>query len=203
MQERLGIFDNFAAGADNMTKEDVLTIKAVLLYIIKHSDVDRRDVYSIVKTAYYAQQMHFVKWVLPIFKDKISALPFGPVPSAIYNILRLSRGEEKERQFLGKDGLDTVSAAIGFDNESFYAKEEPDLGCLSQSNIECLDAAIAKVASMEFGNIVKDTHGNEWKRAYGNPCKVMDNLNIAKEGGASDEIVAYLRDVFEWEKKMS
>ena len=40
-----------------MTKEDALTIKAVLLYIIKNSSEGRRDVYSIVKTAYYAQQL--------------------------------------------------------------------------------------------------------------------------------------------------
>ena len=54
-----------------MTKEDALTMKAVLLYIIKNSSEDKRDVYCVIKTAYYAQQLHFAKWALPIFKDKI------------------------------------------------------------------------------------------------------------------------------------
>lgn len=187
-----------------MTREDVLTIKAVLLYIIKNSGEDRRDVYSIVKTAYYAQQLHFVKWALPIFKDRIPALPFGPVPSAIYNILRLSRGEEKERRFLKRDGLDTISDVIGFDNESFFAKEDPDLDCLSESDVECLDEAIRKVASMDFGRIVRDTHGIEWNRAYyDTQNKVMDNLNIAREGGASDDIIEYLREALDWDKNFS
>ena len=125
-----------------MTKDDVQTIKAVLLYIIKNSRDDRRDVYSIVKTAYYAQQLHFVHWALPIFNDRIAVLPFGPVPSNLYNILRLSRGEENERRFLRQEGLDAISDAIGFDSESFYVKEEPDLNYLSESNIECLNEAI-------------------------------------------------------------
>lgn len=186
-----------------MTKEDKLTIKAVLLYIIQNSREDRHDVYSIVKTAYYAQQLHFARWALPIYEDRIAALPFGPVPSTLYNILRLARGEEKERRFLKKEGLDDVANAIGFDNESFSAKEDPDLNYLSKSNIQCLDDAIRKVASMEFGDIVKDTHGVEWNRAYRiGQNKVMDNLNIAREGGADEDIVEYLREALEWKREL-
>lgn len=184
-----------------MREEDVRTLKAVLLYIIKNSGEDRRDVYSIVKTAYYAQQLHFVKWALPIYKDRISALPFGPVPSALYNVLRLSRGEEKERRFLRKEGLDIIADSIGFENESFFAKEEPDLACLSASDIESLDEAIEKVASMDFGKIVRDTHGTEWQRAYYHTqSKVMDNLNIAREGGANEAIIEYLKESLEWDE---
>lgn len=187
-----------------MTKDDVQTIKAVLLYIIKNSRDDRRDVYSIVKTAYYAQQLHFVHWALPIFNDRIAALPFGPVPSNLYNILRLSRGEENERRFLQQEGLDAISDAIGFDSESFYVKEEPDLNYLSESNIECLNEAIQKVAFMNFDNIVKDTHGIEWRRAYcESPNKIMDNLNIAREGGAAEDVVEYLQDALEWKRSLS
>lgn len=183
-----------------MREEDVRTLKAVLLYIISNSGEDRRDVYSIVKTAYYAQQLHFAKWALPIYKDKISALPFGPVPSTLYNILRLSRGEEKERRFLRKEGLDIIADSIGFDNESFYAKEDPDLSCLSASDIESLDEAIRKVASMDFGKIVRDTHGAEWQRAYyQTQNKVMDNLNIAREGGADEAVIEYLKESLEWD----
>lgn len=184
-----------------MTTDEALTIKAVLLYIINHSKSDRRDVYSIVKTAYYAQQLHFAKWALPIYDDRISALPFGPVPSAIYNILRLARGEERERRFLKMNGLDGIAKSIDFDNEKFIAKEDADIRYLSPSAIECLDEAIAKVAGMYFDDIVKDTHGKEWNRAYHNSTsKVMDDLNIAREGGADDSIVEYLRENLELNK---
>lgn len=187
-----------------MTTEDAMTIKAVLLYIIQHSGSGRRDVYSIVKTAYYAQQLHFAKWALPIYDDRIAALPFGPVPSAIYNILRLARGEEKERRFLEKSGLDVAAKAIDFENEDFIAKEEADIRYLSQSAIGCLDEAIAKVAKMNFGDIVKETHGAEWNRAYHDKTsKVMDDLNIAREGGADESIVEYLRENLELNKSFA
>ena len=183
-----------------MTKEDALTMKAVLLYIIKNSSEDKRDVYCIVKTAYYAQQLHFAKWALPIFKDKICALPFGPVPSLMYDILKLSRGEVEAKPFLRKNGVDEIAEAIGWEYESYYTKDEPDMDYLSTSNIECLNEAISKVASMSFSEIKNDTHGEEWNRAYFQSSnKVMDNLNIAREAHASEEAVEYLQETLDWE----
>lgn len=176
--------------------DDIQTLKAVMLYIISHSGSDRRDVYSIVKTAYYAHQMHLARYALPLFKDEIAALPFGPVPSNIYNILKISRGDSAERRYHNNDGLLEIADAICFDAEAFTAREIPDMDYLSASFIECLDAAIAKVGAMNFGEIKNDTHDAEWHRAYynGTGKHLMDELNIAKEGGASDDALAYLAD---------
>ncbi len=184
-----------------MSTDNALIIRAVLLYIIKNSSEERRDVYSIVKTAYYAQQLHLSKWAQPIYRDNIAALPFGPVPSYIYDILKLARGEKSERRFLKKYGLDGVADAIGFNAESFYVKEDPEMDYLSVSNIECLDAAIEKVASMDFDSIAKDTHGEEWKRVfYDESLRFMDDLNIAREGGASEDVISYLQESLEMDK---
>lgn len=178
-----------------MRTDDILKIKAVLLYIIQNSNSDRHDVYSIVKTAYYAQQFHFAKWALPIFKDKIAALKFGPVPSTIYDILKISRGDSSAVRFHKNDTLHLASVAIGFEDESFIAKETPDMDFLSVSEIECLNAAISKVASMGFGEIANDTHGEEWSRVWNDSSlHYMDDLRIAKEGGADDAIVCYLKE---------
>ena len=71
---------------------------------------------------------------------------------------------------------------------------------LSASDVECLDEAISKVAKMSFSEIKDDTHGAEWNRAYFHTQnKVMDNLNIAREADASDEVVHYLQEAFDWE----
>ena len=58
---------------------------------------------------------------------------------------------------------------------------------------------------MDFDNIVKDTHGDEWRRVYysASQGKVMDDLNIAKEGGASEDVVEYLQETLEWDKNFS
>lgn len=47
-------------------KDDILVIKAVLLYILTHSNDGQRDIYSLVKTAYYAQQNHLAQYGTPL-----------------------------------------------------------------------------------------------------------------------------------------
>lgn len=164
-----------------------MTLKAVVLYIIQQSSPNRRDVYCIVKTAFYAQQIQFAESGVPLFKDDIYALPFGPVPSDIYNILKIARGDQNEIAFHKNDGLIDVAASIGFDSECFSAKEAPDLDYLSKSDIDAIDQAIKKVSEMSFDEIKNDTHIQEWDRVSHSKKgkKVMNNLNIAKEGNAS------------------
>ena len=182
--------------------DNILKMKAVLLYILQHSERDRHNVYSIVKTAYYAQQLHFVKWALPLYKDKIAALPFGPVPSTIYDVLKMARGDKKVLAYYGNSPLKLIADTIGFQDEVFYAKEDADCDFLSQSNIECIDEAIAKVASMDFDEIVADTHGDEWNRVWNSKSRFMDDIMIAKEGGADDSIISYLQEALDLEEML-
>ena len=76
--------------------------------------------------------------------------------------------------------------------------ENPDMDYLSQSDIEAIDLAIKKVAEMSYDEIMKDTHSQEWDRVFKSKKgrKVMDNLNIAKEGDASPEMLAYLKEYY-------
>ena len=54
-----------------MNRDDIMILKAALLYIIKKSEANRRDVYGIVKTAFYAQQIHLAKSGSPLWhQDK-------------------------------------------------------------------------------------------------------------------------------------
>lgn len=186
------------------TLDDIMTLKAVVLYIIENSSLERRDVYGIVKTAFYAQQIQFVQSGVPLFKDVIYALPFGPVPSDIYNILKIARGDQQEKSYHEHDGLLDVATAIGFESERFFSKEKPDMDYLSPSDVEAINLAIQKVAAMSFDEIVKDTHSEEWDRVFHSKKrnKVMDNLNIAKEGNASPEMLDYLKEYYALERAL-
>lgn len=173
-----------------------MTLKAVVLYIIQNSSPERCDVYSIVKTAFYAQQIQLAQSGVPLFKDEICALPFGPVPSDVYDILKIARGDQSQIEFHKNDGLIDVAAVVGFDAEQFTAKESPDMDYLSASDIEAIDSAIKKVAAMSFDDIKEDTHSEEWNRVFHSKRgkKVMDNVNIAREGNASPEMLEYLKE---------
>lgn len=186
-----------------MREADIQRIEAVLLYILNRMPEGTRDVYHIVKTAFFAQKNHFVKYALPLFNDRISALPFGPVPSLMYNILRVARGESAPYRFGDNRVLARVSAAIDYEAESFTANRQPDMECLSKSNIECLDEAIAEVSHMRFDKLMAKTHGPEWTRAFQNSaCHQMDDLNIARENGANNEVLAYLADSLNLDKEL-
>ena len=186
------------------TIDDILTFKAVLLYIISHSEEKKRDVYSIVKTAFYAQQYSFATWGAPIFNDEICALPFGPAPSNMYGVLKMARREERELNFHRYDDMHLASDAIGYENEQFGALEETDMNYLSKTDVEALDYAIKKVDAMSFDEIMSETHGEEWSRAYhtGLGRKVMDNLCVAKEGGADEATLAYLSEYYSLKQKL-
>ena len=181
-----------------MKRDDLMTLKAVLLYILENGgDKMRRNVYYIVKTAYFAQQKHLTKWLCPIFNDKIVALPFGPVPSSIYDALKMSRGDQKTILFHDSDGLKEVSDAISFEDEVFMPKEKVDMDWLSKSDIDSLQEAIEEVSQMTFEQILQATHGSEWQRAFDSD-KMMDYVEIAKEGGLSGEALEYLKDNLEF-----
>lgn len=188
-----------------MRNDDIMTLKAALLYIINNSEGKHRDVYGIVKTAFYAQQIHLSETGSPLFNDVICALPFGPVPSCMYDILKLARGDENEMSFHQSDGLLKIASSIGWEDERYYAKEEPDMDFLSKSDIQCLDKAIDRVSGMSFNDIFAETHGPEWERAYNSNKrgkKVMDLIKIAEEGGADASTLAYLKEYIELERAL-
>ena len=183
-------------------KDDILVIKAVLLYILTHSNDGHRDIYSLVKTAYYAQQNHLAQYGTPLFKDCICALPFGPVPSNIYNVLKMASGDSNELNYHRSDDMHLASDAINFKSGRYSAKEDPNMDFLSKSDIESLNYGIEKVAKMSFNQIKEDTHGMEWNRAFNSKSslKEMNLLNIAKEGDASSDALRYLEDFLETDR---
>lgn len=179
-----------------MTAEAENTLKSVVLYLIKNLDEGKKSVYYVVKAAYYAQQRHLAVYGLPLFEDSICAMKFGPVPSRVYNALRVARGETDLLSYSSGKEVKKIASAIGFEQESFFAKEDPDMDWLSVSAKECLDYAVKTVKRMSVGKIIHDTHGEEWTRAFNSedPRHKMDDIAIAREAGADEAIISYLKN---------
>lgn len=179
-----------------MKSDRLKTIKAAILFILRNSKEEKCDIYGVVKTAFFAQQYHLSDWGTPLFDDKICALPFGPVPSDIYDILKMARGDRSAIAFHANDGFSFVSDAICFLDELFYAKEEPDMDWLSTSDIDSLNKAIKKVSKMSFAQIKKATHaGEEYQRAFQTTgLRRMNEIAIAKDGGAEPPALEHLAE---------
>lgn len=182
-----------------MNTEDAFTLKAVVLYILKNcSDHVRRNVYYIVKTAFVAQLKHFTKYLCPLYEDKIAALQFGPVPSNLYDVLKIARGDANTQYFHRDDNLHLVYESIFFKDETFFSDENPDMNYLSPSAIECINEALNEVSAMSFDEILDATHGEEWARVFNDPnIRFMNYLAIAQEAGADNASLSYIKDNLE------
>ena len=188
---------------NNLSERDrLLRLKAIMLYIIQNIRSDKRTVYFIVKAAFLAHRKHMVDYCVPMLEDTIKALKFGPVPSDIYDILKIARGEENVyRYHKNAKDLDVILNAIEFEDEFYSVKENPDLDELSPAAIECLDSAIEMANRMSFDEVVKTTHKGEWYKAFNNPgSHIMDDISIAKEAGISQDSLEYLQYSLELDK---
>jgi len=56
---------------------------------------------------------------------------------------------------------------------------------------------------MSFDDLVSHTHQSEWKRASRTPSRRMDLLAIAREGGADDSAIAYMKQSLELDKVLA
>ena len=128
----------------------------VIKYIIKGlKDFEYiPDVYHIVKMLYFADRAHLKINNNPITLSKYLKMKFGPVPGLCYSILQFVREDnftfpfdesiKKELRVLDKDRFECLID---------YAKDY-----LSETNIKCLDAAIAKYGKLGFDDLMKESH---------------------------------------------
>jgi hypothetical protein len=118
----------------------------------------------------------------------------GPVPSLAYDIVKALRGEGS-----------LVSLQYQFtplfrlcNKHTVQALAEPDLDYLSQSEMDCIDEAIAENDALSFDHRTDKSHDEAWMNtAMNRPMKVVD---IAHAAGASQGMIDYIQESLENEK---
>ena len=73
-----------------------------LLYVANR--VQRKDFHKIFKIIYFADRQHLADWGRPITGDTYIAMEAGPVPSRLYDMLKIVRGDSylPDTEGLGK-----------------------------------------------------------------------------------------------------
>jgi len=79
-----------------MDKYDVEKLKAVTLYILKKCGAT--DYIHLFKILYFAEKEHYADYGKRITKDTFIAMEHGPVPSFLYNALKLVTKQEQVSQ---------------------------------------------------------------------------------------------------------
>ncbi|MBA3525991.1 MAG: SocA family protein [Sphingomonas sp.] len=133
------------------------------------------------KALFFAEKAHLNRYGRPIVADTFVAMPNGPVPSTLYDFLKSEFG-------LAGDP-DAFRGAISTDNyPTIASRREPEEGVLSQSDLECLDEAIAFCRVRGFSHLSQLTHQEKaWAEASNNGP--MDYEDFIEENNPNREAI--------------
>lgn len=153
------------------------------------------DTYHAVKTMFFADKRHLNEYARPIVGDTYIKMPKGPVPSYVYDIINRNI-KTLPIEFYGQV---VSSISVSSDKKKYIkANREPNLSEFSESDIECLDYAIAFCKDKKFQDLCDITHQEPaWKNATDNGC--MDyELMLDDDNPNREEIIADLKEDSQW-----
>lgn len=127
-----------------------------LLYVANR--LQRADFHKVFKVLYFADRQHLADWGRPITGDVYVAMDAGPVPSRIYDMLKIVRGDS---YFPDTEGLGDYFSVV--DWMYVTPKKDADLTQLSQTDREALDAAIAQYGCLNYDEIKEKSHDVAWR----------------------------------------
>lgn len=166
-------------------------IKAINVVLYVGGKLDKRDFHKIFKVIYFADKEHLSQWGRTISGDSYIAMNAGPVPTRIYDMFKIVRGDSLYSS--DKSLVDFYSKffdVVG--NYYLVPKKNADLSQLSQSDIECLDKSIIENKDLSFGQICEKSHDIAWVNTPRD--SMMDFADIMREDGNSEEFISFVNE---------
>lgn len=160
------------------------TVEAIKL-ILSNLEGQRGDFHKIFKILYFAERHHLAEYGREITGDKYCAMKNGPVPSTIYDLLKALQAG---RNFGDTDYSNEIDVKEAF--HISLINQNINFDIFSESDIECLLESIEDNKELSFGTLTNKSHDYAWKAADEN--NVMSIFDIAKAGGASEDVIHYI-----------
>jgi uncharacterized phage-associated protein len=146
-----------------------------------------------VKLLYFADKHHLLAHGRPILGDVYFCMPHGPVPSFSKNVIDDALDAEGEVEAAL---LKYVSINKRPKHHQFVSKVKPNLGELSASEIEALDATIAEYGGLDAWSLRERSHGEPcWLIAHGSKPEDVESVEMPYElffEGQPDHVKALL-----------
>lgn len=166
-----------------------------MLYVANR--VEQPDMHKVFKVLYFADMAHLSLYGRAITGDRYVAMKYGPVPSAIYDMVKIVKGESWYV-------ADELQAFFGVEGFCIKPLRDADMSYLSATDLEQLDSAIEKCASLNFGERTQLSHGSAWQKAWDNPT--TDDIaieDILAESGADKEFIYFIVENINAQKEMA
>ncbi|HJE39634.1 MAG: hypothetical protein C7K11_01125 [Candidatus Amulumruptor caecigallinarius] len=182
-----------------MTDFDSKKLTELVLYILgKTGGV---DFYHAFKILYFAEMKHLAKWGCGIVPDKFCALPYGPVPTRLYNAVKELN---KPRMELSTDLAEAVRFAGEDAPNILLPKREANLRFLSKSEIDALDSSIEENESLTFGQLMRKSHDRAWDEANRrvDGTNIISPISMAKVLNADAAMLEYIKEQMQIESAL-
>ena len=156
-----------------------------LLYVANR--LEKTDLHKIFKILYFADMRHLLKYGRAITGERYIAMKYGPVPSSVYDMVKIVRGDSwliDERL----KGFFKVSGRI------FEPLQDADTSCLSASDIAVLDEAIDTYKDVDFNELTRLSHGSAWQKAWDGPDDEIAIEDILRECEADEAYINFIVD---------
>jgi hypothetical protein len=126
-----------------------------MLYVA--SGVSDPTKFKIGKLIFLGDFIHIAKYGRPIVGGRYCAMPNGPVPSEVLDLLNGLMSGDIAPEFWAT-GIETAFQLSGDAYPTFMPKVRPDMSLLSDSDVEILDEVISQFGSWNFQKLVEFTH---------------------------------------------
>lgn len=164
------------------------TLNAALLILNKLGEADYHKIFKIL---YFAEQQHLKNYGQPLTGDAYQAMPFGPVPSFLYDIFKAS--ENQRSPFFEAIELSKAFNVTRKDNVPYVtANREANSDELSESNIEAIINSIEENRQLTFSEITNKSHDKAWAKAQKEADPEMSYLDIAECVQTTPEMLKYI-----------
>jgi hypothetical protein len=161
-----------------------------LLYIVQQ--LGQPGYHQAFKALYFAERRYMANYGNTIVGDNFVKMEAGPVPSNIYDIVKIVNGRNNDSR-LSNEYKDSIKGQLrSIKPHYLVATAKPDMDFFAETEIQCLDEAIEYCRYKDFTALKELSHDAAWEAATLNT--LMDNLKIAAAGGANEDTIKYLEE---------
>lgn len=178
------------------TLEQVKKIESVVLYVLRKFP-DGVDYIKLFKIIYFAQREYLAKYGKVLCPDTFKARKYGPVPALSDKVIKLVELKEDIESY---PDLKNFYQTICVRDQKVFALAGPDMDFLSKKECEYLDKWYDDCKDRDSKkDLSPASHDEAYDRAYARyredpQLGTLTNIEIAKAGGATEKMVAYIRE---------
>jgi hypothetical protein len=179
------------------TIERVNKIESVVLYVLRNFP-EGVDYIKLFKIIYFAQKEYLATYGKVLCPDTFKARNFGPVPALFNKVIKLVELEGDDID--SYPYLENFFNTIRVQDKLVYALAKPDMDYLSKKECECIDKWCNYCNDKDSKTkLSPESHDEAYEKAYARykedpQLGTLTNIEIAKAGGATDKMVAYIRE---------